>query len=44
VDREAVHHEIDRPRLQRKLAGEMEQSLALTMHFPTSWIPTLGTH
>lgn len=25
--------------LQRKLAGETEQSLALPMHFPTSWDP-----
>ena len=25
--------------LQRKLAGETEASLALTMHFPTSWDP-----
>jgi hypothetical protein len=25
--------------LQRKLAGETEEGLALTMHFPTSWDP-----
>ena len=25
--------------LQRKLAGETAESLALTMHFPTSWDP-----
>ena len=25
--------------LQRKMAGETEQSLSLTMHFPTSWDP-----
>jgi hypothetical protein len=25
--------------LQRKLAAETDQSLALTMHFPTAWDP-----
>jgi hypothetical protein len=26
--------------LQRNVAAETEQSLALTMHFPTGWTPT----